>query len=110
MKNNEALIADTQFSWNTKGAKTMQETMRIAQRCILPPSGPNFAEGASQYPDLINLTIGDPDLATPSQILEPAFEDARQGHTKYTATKGDPALREEICRYYQRAYGLDIAL
>ena len=62
MKNNEALIADTQFSWNTKGAKTMQETMRIAQRCILPPSGPNFAEGASQYPDLINLTIGEPDL------------------------------------------------
>ena len=42
--------------------------------------------------------------------MEPAFEDARQGHTKYTATKGDPALREEICRYYQRAYGLDIAL
>ncbi len=110
MKSNEALIADTQFSWNTKVVKTMQETMRIAQRCILPPSGPNFAEGASQYPDLINLTIGDPDLATPSQILEPAFEDARQGHTKYTATKGDPALREEICRYYQRAYGLDIAL
>lgn len=82
----------------------------VSARCTPAQSGPSFAQGAEQYDDLIDLTVGDPDLPTPPQILEPAFEDARRGHTKYTHPMGDPELRQEICNYYQRAYGLSISM
>lgn len=65
---------------------------------------------AADYEDLIDLTVGDPDLPTPSEILEPAFADARAGHTKYTNPIGDLELRQEIRNYYKRFYGLDIGL
>ena len=77
----------------------MQKKKWIADRCgPLPQPEPPKAV----YPDLIDLTVGDPDLPTPPEILEPAFEDARAGHTKYTAPIGDPELRQQICRYYKR--------
>ncbi len=85
----------------------MQHTW-VSRRCQQSAAGSNFAQGAEQYSDLIDLTIGDPDLPTSEKILEPAFEDARRGHTKYTHPMGDRELRQEICRYYQRAYGLSI--
>ena len=85
----------------------MQHTW-VSRRCLQSAAGSNFAQGAEQYSDLIDLTIGDPDVPTSEKILEPAFEDARRGHTKYTHPMGDRELRREICRYYQRAYGLSI--
>ena len=33
---------------------------------------------AGAYDDCINLSIGDPDILTPSVIIENAFEDARK--------------------------------
>lgn len=86
----------------------MQQHTWVSHRCQPSGEGSNFAQGAEQYSDLIDLTIGDPDLPTSEKILEPAFEDARRGHTKYTHPMGDGELRQEICRYYQRAYGLSI--
>lgn len=88
----------------------MQQHTWVSHRCQPWGEGSNFAQGAEQYSDLIDLTIGDPDLPTSEKILEPAFEDARRGHTKYTHPMGDGELRQEICRYYQRAYGLSIDL
>ena len=37
-----------------------------------------------KYDDVIDLSIGDPDIPTPPGIIEAAFADARLGHTKYT--------------------------
>ena len=88
----------------------MSQREILAQRCIFPQQEPSFAHGAGQYTDLIDLTVGDPDLPTPPQLLEAAFADARKGHTKYTAPAGDPELRQEICNYYQRAYGITLEL
>ena len=88
----------------------MQQHTWVSHRCQLSGEWSNFAQGTEQYSDLIDLTIGDPDLPTSEKILEPAFEDARRGHTKYTHPMGDGELRQEICRYYQRAYGLSINL
>ena len=53
-------------------------------------------EKAGRYPDIIDLSIGDPDLKTPQKIIDLAFADAGAGHTKYTDPWGDPELREEI--------------
>ena len=34
-----------------------------------------------EYDDLINLSIGDPDINTPQLIIDRAFKDASNGHT-----------------------------
>ena len=64
---------------------------------------------AKSFDDVIDLSLGDPDLITDSLIIDKAFEDAKAGHTKYTDFQGDPELRQEICRYYKEEYDLDIA-
>jgi aspartate/methionine/tyrosine aminotransferase len=64
---------------------------------------------AQSFDDVINLSLGDPDLVTNDLIIEKSYEDARAGHTKYTDFRGDPELREEICRYYREEYKLDVA-
>lgn len=64
---------------------------------------------AKSFDDVINLSLGDPDLTTHELIIEKAFEDAKAGHTKYTDFRGDPELRAEICKFYKEEYGMDVA-
>lgn len=63
---------------------------------------------AKKYPDVINLSIGDPDLPTPKPILDAMYADCLAGHTKYTSSKGDPALIRALQGFYQAEYGLDL--
>lgn len=65
-------------------------------------------EMAKSFNDVINLSLGDPDLITDDIIIDGAFKDAKAGHTKYTDFRGDPELREEICRYYKEEYAMDV--
>lgn len=64
---------------------------------------------AKSFDDVINLSLGDPDLTTHELIIENAFEDAKAGHTKYTDFRGAPELRSEICKFYKEEYGMDVA-
>lgn len=64
-----------------------------------------IAELACKYDDIINLSLGDPDLITDGAIISRAFEDAHNGHTRYTDSSGDPELKEEIALYYLNNYG-----
>ncbi|WP_312094383.1 pyridoxal phosphate-dependent aminotransferase [Aminipila sp.] len=60
------------------------------------------------FDDVINLSLGDPDLITDRIIIDNAFQDARNGHTKYTDFRGDPELRQEISTYYKEEYRMDV--
>ena len=62
----------------------------------------------SRYKDLIDLSIGDMDVPTDGRIIDAACRDAKAGHTTYGLPEGDPELTEEICRYYQKEYGMSI--
>ncbi len=65
-------------------------------------------EMAGAYDDIINLSIGDPDLACDAGIIDAAFEDAKNGHTKYANFQGDPEFRAEIKKYYKEEYDMEI--
>lgn len=65
-------------------------------------------ELAKGYDDVINLSIGDPDLNTNPKIIKNALEDALNGHTHYTAPGGYNELREEICKFYKEEYSYDL--
>ncbi|MBQ6662369.1 MAG: pyridoxal phosphate-dependent aminotransferase [Firmicutes bacterium] len=59
--------------------------------------------------DLIELSVGDPDLNTDDRIIEAAFRDAKAGHTHYTDFRGDPELREAVADYYREDFGIEVA-
>lgn len=66
-------------------------------------------EMAKSFDDVINLSLGDPDLITHEIIIDSAFADAKAGHTKYTDFRGDPELRSEIAKFYKDEYNMNIA-
>lgn len=63
---------------------------------------------SKSFNDIINLSLGDPDLITHDIIIDNAFIDAKAGHTKYTDFRGDPELRQEIINYYKEEYSMNI--
>ncbi|MEW5933438.1 MAG: pyridoxal phosphate-dependent aminotransferase [Bacillota bacterium] len=61
-----------------------------------------------QGPPIVHLEVGEPDFDTPPPIKEAAARALAAGHTHYTHSLGLPELREEICAYYCREYGVEI--
>ena len=55
-------------------------------------------------PELINLSLGDPDFITPQEIIDEAFSHATQGHTRYTRPAGDPELITSIISFVVEEY------
>ncbi len=63
---------------------------------------------AKAYDDVIDLSLGDPDMTTPKALIDAAHEGALAGHTKYTDFRGDPELRAAIIDQYREDYDMDI--
>ncbi len=58
--------------------------------------------------DVIHLEIGEPDFTTAAPIVQAGQAALSAGHTRYTAARGLPALREAIARFYGERYGVDV--
>lgn len=67
----------------------------------------DFTTMASQMDNLLNLSIGDPDLVTNLAISQSAFEDVKNGHTHYTASDGSADFIESVINFYQKQYDLN---
>ena len=39
----------------------------------------------ARYDDIIDLSVGDPDMTTPAPIIEASYRDALSGHSHFTA-------------------------
>ena len=89
--------------------KTSGDFPRIAQ---LPPyvfaqvneeKREKIASGA----DVIDLGMGNPDIPTPSHIVEELLSHAVEGqHHRYSASRGIHGLREAIAEHYASRYGV----
>ena len=66
-----------------------------------------IADRAREFDDVINFSLGDPDLTTDAGIIEAAAADAKAGHTHYTSSLGYPELRQGIVDMYRDDYGLE---
>jgi aspartate/methionine/tyrosine aminotransferase len=62
----------------------------------------------AQGRSIIHMEFGEPDFPTPQVVQEAAIRAMRDGHTRYTHSLGLPALREAICAYHKRRYGVDV--
>ena len=58
--------------------------------------------------DVIHLEVGEPDFDTPQCVKDAICRALDEGHTHYTHSLGDPALREAICEHYHERYGVTI--
>ncbi|GLK91871.1 pyridoxal phosphate-dependent aminotransferase [Pseudomonas turukhanskensis] len=58
--------------------------------------------------DVIHLEIGEPDFSTAEPVIKAGQAALAEGHTRYTAARGLPALREAISSFYAQRYRLSI--
>ncbi|WP_077074584.1 aminotransferase class I/II-fold pyridoxal phosphate-dependent enzyme [Aedoeadaptatus urinae] len=67
------------------------------------------ADLAKTYHDVVDFTLGDPDLTTPEAIIRAAAEDALAGHTHYTDSRGDGELINAIVDFQRETYGVELS-
>jgi aminotransferase len=60
-----------------------------------------------KYPDVISLTLGQPDFNTPEHVKEAGIKAINANKTKYTENPGLLELRKEISKYIKLKYGMD---
>lgn len=74
----------------------------------IPPSGiRKFFDIAAEMEDAISLGVGEPDFTTPWTIREAGIYSLEKGQTHYTANAGLLELRDEICHYNKRKFGIE---
>ncbi|GHU83812.1 hypothetical protein FACS189468_9270 [Spirochaetia bacterium] len=56
---------------------------------------------ASQYSDIVNLTVGEPNFDTPEHIRAAAVKALNGGYTHYSPNAGLPVLREAVAEHFQ---------
>ena len=78
---------------------------------IQPSSSMAVTERACQLRaagvDVISLSAGEPDFATPEHVVAAAAKAMRDGETRYTAVDGTPALKRAVADKFRRENGLD---
>ncbi len=89
----------------------------LSERLLGIQPSPSIAANAlvtrlrSEGRDIVNFTVGEPDLDTPAHIIDAAIAAMHAGDTHYTGTTGTLALRQAIIAKLARDndlhYGLD---
>lgn len=65
-----------------------------------------FSEKISQIPDLVKLTLGEPDFATPQHVKAAAIAAIDDDESHYTATWGRIETRAAAADFLQNKYGI----
>ena len=73
----------------------------------MKPSGiREFFNYASERPDIISLSVGEPDFITPKPIIDAAKKSLDEGKTFYTSNQGLPILREKMSKYLKGRFNV----
>lgn len=59
---------------------------------------------ATKYPDSIDLTIGEPDIATPKALVEEVMEYGKNHQLKYALSGGGGEIGALVANYYNKKY------
>ncbi len=73
----------------------------------VPPSGiRRFFDIAATMDDVISLGIGEPDFATPPNIVQAGIASLEKGETHYTSNSGILELRAALADHLEKLYGV----
>lgn len=64
---------------------------------------------AQQYNDVIDLTLGDPDIQPDVDVKKAACDAIMDGKTRYSSNAGLIELRNVICDNFRTEYGLEVS-
>ena len=59
--------------------------------------------------DVVHLEVGEPDFDVPDCISEAVKQAYSEGRTHYTHSLGDPELRAELVKRYEKGYGVTVS-
>ena len=76
-------------------------------RVIAPTLSRQLFMMAKRYDDVVDFTLGDPDIRTPEGICHAAYLASIEGHTRYAPNAGIPELREAIAHFESTGNGAD---
>ena len=94
-----------------KENKDMDEFPRIKR---LPPYifsvvGDLKMQLRHQNIDIVDFSMGNPDMPTPRHIVDKLAESAQKtANHRYSVSRGIPGLRKAICDWYARKHGVDL--
>ena len=66
------------------------------------------ADRGRDDPDVVKLWIGEGDLPTPPFVVEAAHRAMLAGETRYTYSRGIPALHKALSDYHRRHWGVEV--
>ncbi len=89
--------------------------MRMSRRVEqLPPYlfveiSKKIAEKKAKGEDIVNFSIGDPDIPTPAHIIERLCQAAKDpANHRYPESEGLPELRRAMAEWYQKRFGVSL--
>jgi LL-diaminopimelate aminotransferase len=89
--------------------------MKISRRIEnLPPYlfveiSKKIAEKRAKGEDIVDFSIGDPDIPTPPHIIEKLCRAAKEpANHRYPESEGLPELRQAIAAWYKKRFGVDL--
>lgn len=84
--------------------------MKLSKRASQLETSPTrkLYDMAKQYNDVINLTLGDPDIQPCWEIKKAACDAIMDGKTRYSSNAGLIELRKIICDNFQNEYGVNV--
>lgn len=84
--------------------------MKISKRAnaVEPSLSRQLFNMAKNYDDVVDLTLGDPDIMPSEKIRKAACEAVMGGKTKYSANAGLQTLREVIAKNFSEEYNIQI--
>ncbi|CCH05540.1 aminotransferase class I/II-fold pyridoxal phosphate-dependent enzyme [Achromobacter xylosoxidans] len=92
------------------------DTLLLAARARAIKPSPSMAAKTrvdqlrAQGRDIIDFTVGEPDLPTPAHIVQAGIDALNSGDIRYTASAGSRPLLEAARAKFQRENGLDYAI
>src|SRR5690606_29878006 len=96
------------------GVHSMESSREFSRISRLPPYVFNITAelkmaARRRGEDIIDMSMGNPDGATPRHIVDKLIEAVNRPDTHgYSVSKGIPRLRKAISGWYERRYGVDI--
>lgn len=88
--------------------------MKLSQALtrIAPSSTAAMSDRATELraagKDIISLSVGEPDFATPAHVIEAAKASLDAGDTKYTPVAGTLAVRKAAALHFERDLGIEV--
>lgn len=85
----------------------LSDSMKKELKQIQPSSILKFNQEISQVPDMVKLTIGEPDFNTPDHVKQAAIQSIENNESHYTNSRGTEGLRKAASKFLNDKYNVN---